>query len=92
MFAALMSEVLIWRLVFVTLYFSTVWLIFVYAGKVLKLSIAPFSFLIFLALHPLGFEHLPPTTYPLQNTLPFLVLVSCRLVALSYGERGAGAY
>ncbi|MEM5544805.1 hypothetical protein WNY61_18900 [Sulfitobacter sp. AS92] len=88
MFAALMSEVFIWRLVFVTLYFSTVWLIFVYAGKVLKLSIAPFSFLIFLALHPLGFEHLPPTTYPLQNTLPFLVLVSCRLVALSYGERG----
>ncbi|UWR39440.1 DUF7024 domain-containing protein [Sulfitobacter sp. W074] len=88
MFAALMSEVLIWRLVFVTLYFSTVWLIFVYAGKVLKLSIAPFAFLIFLALHPLGFEHLPPTTYPLQNTLPFLVLVSCRLAVLSYGERG----
>jgi len=89
MFAALMSEVLFWRLLFVTLYFLTVWLIFVYAGKVLKLSIAPFAFLIFLALHPLGFEHLPPTTYPLQNTLPFLVLVICRLAALSYQERGA---
>jgi len=88
MFAALMSEALIWRIFFVTLYFFTVWLIFVYAGKVLKLSIAPFAFLIFLALHPLGFEHLPPTSYPLQNTLPFLVLATCRLLALSYGERG----
>ncbi|MBM07710.1 MAG: hypothetical protein CMH88_15405 [Oceanibulbus sp.] len=89
MFAALMSEILVWRIAFVALYMLMVWVGFVYAGRLLKMRIAPLAFLVFLALHPLAFEHLPPTSYPLQNTLPFLVLFSCRLAALTYGERGA---
>ena len=88
MFAALMSEFLVWRIVFVALYMLMVWAGFVYAGRLLKWRIAPLAFLVFLALHPLAFEHLPPTSYPLQNTLPFLVLFSCRLAAFTYGERG----
>lgn len=65
-----------------------VWLIFIYAARLLKLSIAPLAFLIFLALHPLAFEHLPPTSFPLQNTIPFFVLIACRLAATIVVERG----
>lgn len=89
MFSALKSEFLAWRILFVVLYMLTVWLILIYAARVLNLAIAPLAFLIFLALHPLAFEHLPPTSFPLQNTLPFFVLVVCRLAANIVVERGA---
>lgn len=35
--------------------------------------------LTFLALHPLAYEHMPPNAYPLQNTVPFLIVLFARL-------------
>ncbi len=88
MWAAHMSVYLVWRILFVALYIGTAALIFVYAEKLLRCQIAIISFLLWLCLHPLGFDHLPPVAYPVQNTVPILVLVSLRLWSLERGERG----
>lgn len=88
MFSALKSEFLVWRILFVGLYMLTAWLAFVYAAQLLEFNIAPLAFLIFLAIHPLAFDHLPPTSFPMQNTWPFLLLFAGRLAGLGLHERG----
>jgi len=88
MWAAHLSVFLIWRIVFVALYIGTAALIFFYAARLLRQKIALLGFLLWLCLHPAGFDHLPPVAYPLQNSLPVFVLVALRLWALERGERG----
>lgn len=78
-----------WRGLFVVLYIAMVALAFTYAARLLKSPMMPLAFLIWLSLHPLLFEHTPPTSYPLQNTLPFLLLIGVRLWLLERTPRGA---
>ena len=42
-------------------------------------------FIAYLVCCPLLFSHTPPTAYPLQVTLPFLVILLCRIYSL--GEK-----
>ena len=88
MWAAHLSVFLVWRIVFVALYIGTAALIFVYAARLLRQQIAVLGFLLWLCLHPAGFDHLPPVAYPVQNTLPVFILVALRLWALERGEWG----
>jgi len=92
MVGAYLSEFLVWRMIFVGLYLAMVGLVFVYAAQLLRTPLASVAFLIWLALHPLAFEHMPPVAYPLQNTLPFILLVGARLWMLSTGDRGAALW
>lgn len=46
--------------------------------------VAAFMVLVLLSLHPLAYEHMPPNAYPLQNTLPFLVVLIVRLCLLRW--------
>ena len=77
--ASYLSEFLIWRIVFVALYGLVAVMVFFYAARLLKAPIAGLAFVLWLCLHPLAFEHMPPNSYPLQNTLPALVFMACRL-------------
>jgi hypothetical protein len=88
MWAAHLSVFLVWRIVFVALYIGTAALIFFYAARLLRQQIAVLGFLLWLCLHPAGFDHLPPVAYPVQNTLPVFILVALRLWALERGEWG----
>ncbi|MBU2875737.1 hypothetical protein [Marinobacter salexigens] len=47
-------------------------------------SVSAFIVLVLLALHPLAYEHMPPNAYPLQNTLPFLVVLAARLALMRW--------
>lgn len=88
--AAALSVDLVWRIVFVSLYMAVAALMFVYAARLLGRPLAALAFLMWLSLHPLGFDHLSPNSYPLQNTLPAFVLIGLRLIALHRGEAGIG--
>lgn len=37
---------------------------------------------VLVVVHPLAFEHMPPNAYPLQNTVPFLLLLCARVWSL----------
>lgn len=83
-----LSESDAWRGLFVALYIGVVALSFAYASRLLKSTFAPLAFLVWLVLHPLLFDHTPPTSYPLQNTLPFLLLIGTRFYLHEREPRG----
>jgi hypothetical protein len=43
-------------------------------------SAALLSFLVLATCQRLGFEHMPPNSYPLQNTIPFVLIYAARLL------------
>src|SRR5690606_34095012 len=56
-----------------------------------RIRMAMITFLLAAALTPLQFYHLPPTSFPLQNTVPFILLITARLALLAArGERAPG--
>lgn len=57
----------------------------VFVARLLRRDVHPFLFLLLVALHPLAFAFMPPNAYPLQNTVPFIIILSARLILL--GER-----
>lgn len=70
------------RVLIVLGYFGVMVLLACYASRMLAdgaWRVTAFMLLGMLALHPLAYEHMPPTAYPLQNTLPFLLVVAVRL-------------
>lgn len=69
------------RWLMVGLYFLVFLAFSFYASRLLargSLWVTAFFFLVMLSLHPLAYDHMPPTAYPLQNTLPFLLLILLR--------------
>ncbi|CAH1693809.1 membrane hypothetical protein [Hyphomicrobiales bacterium] len=42
-------------------------------------AFAVLSFLMLVTYQRLGFDHMPPNSYPLQNTVPFLLILASRL-------------
>lgn len=70
------------RLLMVLGYFGVMVLIACYASRLLAAGawrVTAFMLLGMLALHPLAYEHMPPNAYPLQNTVPFLLVLAVRL-------------
>lgn len=80
--AAAQSDSLLWRGLFVALHMALWGLFFVYCRRVFRFQssgyLAGLSIVMLLALQPLAFEHLPPNSYPIQNTLPFALILLCR--------------
>ncbi len=50
-----------------------------------------FLAVVLVAVHPLTFEHMPPNAYPLQNTVPFLLLLCARVWSLHLAARASPA-
>lgn len=74
---------------FILFSYYSVWVLFAhYLGRLLAgnraFSVSAFIVLVLLALHPLAYEHMPPNAYPLQNTLPFLVVLAVRLALMRW--------
>ncbi|MBB3809560.1 hypothetical protein [Pseudochelatococcus contaminans] len=68
-------------------YTAQLMLFAVFVAQLLRRSSAaqqvwPFLFLLLVALHPLAFSFMPPNAYPLQNTIPFIVILLARLAML----------
>lgn len=80
------------RVLFVGLYFLALAGFARLAGRWLGDTVRYPLLLLLVATHPVASEHMPPNAYPLQNTLPFLLLLVSRLIltrqngtAASYG-------
>lgn len=82
------------RVLLVGLYFLTLAGFARLAGRWLGDTIRYPLLVLLVAVHPVAFEHMPPNAYPLQNTLPFLLLLMSRLIlthqnATAAGQRGS---
>lgn len=76
------------RLLILLSYYSVLVLFAHYLARLISgnraFSVSAFIVLVLLALHPLAHEHMPPNAYPLQNTLPFLVVLAVRLALMRW--------
>jgi hypothetical protein len=86
MWGALLSEYVVGRYLIGSLYFSTFILFAFFLSLILRRSGTVWLSAIFLAFHPLLYQHTPPTAYPLQSSIPFLVLLGSRVYLLVKGE------
>lgn len=76
-----------WRVAFLALYVLQLLLFAIFVSRLLRQDITLFLFLLLVALHPLAFENMPPNAYPLQNTLPFIVVLAARLIVIRQRQR-----
>lgn len=67
------------RLLFVAMHYSNLLLFSAFASRALAARITLPLFLVLVVMHPLAFEHMPPNAYPLQNTVPFMLILASRI-------------
>lgn len=84
---AYLSGGLVWRVVFVALYVLQLLLFAVFVGEILRRDVRVFLFVLLVGLHPLAFAFMPPNAYPLQNTVPLIVILAARIVIVRTRER-----
>lgn len=77
------------RAVMIALYMLIPLLFAVFCARLLKANIALLILLVWVSFHPLAFEHMPPTAYPLQNSVPMLIILVCRIAQIDIGESPA---
>lgn len=76
------------RVGLLAVYVLHLWLFAVFVARLVRRDVRPFLFVLLVALHPLAFAFMPPNAYPLQNTVPFIVILLSRLVILDLRRRG----
>lgn len=78
------------RLVFVLMHFGVFVLFAAYVSRVLATKVTFPLLILLLTLQPIGADsdHMPPINYPLQNTLPLVMLFAARLTILEGESRG----
>lgn len=84
---ALLAGDPLWRVAILAAYALQMLLFAVFVARLLRHDVRPFLFLLLLTLHPLAFAFMPPNAYPLQNTVPFIVMLVARLVVLHLRRR-----
>lgn len=67
------------RLLFVAMHYANLLLFSAFASRALTARITLPLFLVLVVMHPLAFEHMPPNAYPLQNTVPFMLVLVSRI-------------
>ncbi len=80
-----------WRVAILAAYALQMLLFAVFVARLLRRDVQPFLFLLLVTLHPLAFAFMPPNAYPLQNTVPFIVMLVARLAVLRLRRRPARA-
>jgi hypothetical protein len=78
------------RLAFVLMHFGVFVLFAAYVSRVLATKVTFPLLIILLTLQGIGqvMDHMPPIRYPLQNTLPLIMLFAARLTILEAESRG----
>jgi len=80
MAASYASDYLTARLAFAAVFFGSYLAFAMLLGRLMRMpSLTVPLFIAYLVCCPLLFNHTPPTAYPLQITLPFLVILLCRI-------------
>ena len=80
MAASYASDYLTARLAFAAVFFGSFLAFAMLLGRLMRMpSLTGPLFIAYLVCCPLLFSHTPPTAYPLQVTLPFLVILLCRI-------------
>lgn len=84
------ADTLSMRLAYVLLHSGVFALFAVYVSRLLATNIACPLLLVLVTLQPVGAvnDHMPPIAYPLQNTLPLIMLFAARLTILDAGRQG----
>lgn len=88
--SAYLSDWLAFRLLAVLLYFLAFFLFSGWVQKLLGKPVAAAIFLFLVVFNINDYMHLPPVSYPLQNTIPFLAIIGARLHLLRQ-DSGEGA-
>lgn len=69
------------RVAVVGLWYGMMLLFALWVGRLCRSqAMALMTFLVLSTCQRLGFDHMPPNSFPLQNTLPFLIILAVRLV------------
>lgn len=79
-FTSVYSEYFYMRIFFAFVFFSSYILFFYYISKIFEKNITIPLSVTMMAVCPLLFHHTAPTSYPLQNTLPFAILTVIRII------------
>jgi len=80
MAASYASDYLTARLAFAAVFFGSFLAFGILLGRLMRMpALTRPLFTAYLVCCPLLFNHTPPTAYPLQVTLPFLVILLCRI-------------
>lgn len=67
------------RYLYLSAFFFSFYLLFVFFDKISKSQIGKISYIVSCALCAVHFYHLPPNSFPLQNTIPFIILTIIRI-------------
>lgn len=78
------------RVLIVAAHASVLFLFARYVARLARADIGLVMFVAMLCAHPLVFEHMPPNAYPLQNTVPFLLVLLARTGLLEGNGPPAG--
>ena len=78
------------RYLYVSFFFLSFYLIFVFFDKISKNQVRKISYVIACALCAVHFFHLPPNSFPLQNTVPFIVITLIRIKIYDIRNLGSG--
>ena len=76
------------RVLIVAAHASVLFLFARYVARLARTDIGLLMFTALLCVHPLAFEHMPPNAYPLQNTVPFLLILLARTGLLEGADPG----
>lgn len=87
--AAYLSQFVLFRIFAVGLFFGSIWTFLLWFDSVLRTNVRAIAFLLCAGLSVLHYYHLPPTSFPLQNTVPYLLLVLSRLAILRSRSLGS---
>ena len=71
------------RLFCVVLYFGIFLLLADFLSRLVRSDARLAFFIALVAMNPLAFEHMPPAAYPLQNTLPLVLMLACRVAMMA---------
>ena len=81
-YAELLSDYFILRLLFVALYFSSLFIVAQYWSRLVKADVFVPMVLLLVSLQILDYHNLPPNSYNIAFTLPFFVLLCARCAVL----------
>lgn len=71
------------RILYVAAYFGWMGAFLIWIDRAAGVRIAGLAFLLVAGTFPLHYMHLPPNAFPLQNTVPYAIVIAMRLVMLT---------
>lgn len=89
-FSSALADQPAWRLGFAALHFGLLLAFARYVAAVTRTATTVPLFMLLAALQPLAGDFLPPIAFPLQNTVPLLLLVLSRLALVQAAGQGMG--